>query len=413
MLDTSLHPLSLNYKCVSCFAFTMQFGLTEEQKDVRQSVRQFAEEEIAPVAKEYNEQEKHPEDLINKAADLGLLGEAIPVEYGGSEMDYLSQTLISEELARVDPGIAVAIMSCGSAALLINDFGTERQKETYLPPTAKGEKTTAIAITEPQAGSDISGMETTAEREGDEYVINGNKIWISNGNNADYVVLFARTGSPSDDRPYEGISAFIVDTDQDGYTARKTDLMGINALHNAELFLDDVRTMKWKRIGEEGEAFYNLMDWFNRNRVRHVAAYGVGLAQGAFEQAFSYAKEREQFSRPIQDFQGIRWKFADMAMKISTTRALTYRTASLLDEGVVSPKLCSIAKIKSSETAREVANEALQIHGGYGYSKEYDIERFYRDAKIMEIFEGTNEVLRNVVAKELIQDNGLTAYLEH
>lgn len=388
----------------------MQFSLNAEQRAVRNMVRDFAENEIAPIADEYNEQEKYPVDLIEQAADLGLLGEAIPEEYGGSELDFVSQTLISEELARVDPGIAVAIMSTSSAALLINDYGTELQKERYLPETAAGEKTTAIAITEPQAGSDVSGIETTAERDGDEYVLNGQKIWISNGNQADYVVVFARTGQPSDDRRYEGISAFIVDTDQEGYTASKSDLMGIHALHNAEVFLDDVRTETWKRIGEEGEAFYNLMDWFNKNRVRHVAAYGVGLAQGAFEQALSYAEEREQFNRPIYDFQGLRWKFADMAMEIVSARQLTYRAAVLLEEGDVSPKLCSMAKIKTSEVAREVANEALQIHGGYGYSKEYKIEQFYRDAKILEIFEGTNEVLRNVVAKEIIKDGGLTAY---
>jgi len=391
----------------------MQLSLTSEQQAVRQTVRDFAENEIAPVAREYNQQEKHPDDLISKAADLGFLGEAIPTEYGGSDMDFVAQTLISEELARVDPGIAVAIMSCSSAALLINDFGTERQKEEYLPPTASGDKTTAVAITEPQAGSDIASIETTAERDGDEYVINGQKIWISNGNQADYVVVFARTGPQSEDRRYAGLSAFILDTDQVGYTAKKTDLMGIHALHNAEVFLENARTKFWKRIGEEGEAFYDLMDWFNKNRVRHVAAYGVGLAQGAFEQALSYSKEREQFNRPIHEFQGLRWKFADIAMEIVAARWFTYRVASLLEKGVVSPKLCSMAKIKTSEIAREVANEALQIHGGYGYSKEYDIERFYRDAKILEIFEGTNEVLRNIVAKEIVADDGLTAYRKH
>ncbi|WP_096391828.1 acyl-CoA dehydrogenase family protein [Halopenitus persicus] len=394
----------------------MVFSLSEEQRAVRQSVRDFAENEIAPVAKEINDKGEFPEEVISKAAEVGFLSASIPAEYGGSEMGYLSDLIISEELCRIDPSIGIAIKSCSSAALLISDHGSERQKEEYLKPTARGDKYSSIAITEPQAGSDVTGIQTTAERDGDEYIINGNKIYITNGSQADYVITFARTGPRKDEKPYDNVSAFIVDTDQEGYTTEPTGLMGLDAEDNCTVYLDDVRTEAWQRIGEEGEAFKDLMNWFNMNRVRNVAGYGVGLAQGAFDQAFEYAEEREQFDRSINEFQGIRWKFVDMAKEIESARLLAYRTAHLLDEGeegVIPPELSALTKLKVAETAREVANEALQIHGGAGYTTEYDIERFYRDAKILEIFEGTNEIMKNIASKEMIKNGGFMTHQEH
>lgn len=391
----------------------MQIGLTAEQHELRRDIREFAETEIKPVAQEYNELEKYPADLIAKAADKGILGETIPEEYGGTDLDYLSQCIVSEELARIDFGICIAITGTNSAALLIGDKGSEAQKEKYLPPVASGESTTAIAITEQNAGSDVSGIETTARRDGDEYVINGEKKWITNAGKADFIVVFARTSEPSDDRRYAGISAFILVTDQEGYSTTPTELMGMGAPNNVVLTMNDVRTPVENRIGEEDTAFYDLMEWFNKNRVRHVASYSVGLAQGAFEQAIEYATDREQFNRRVSDFQGMQWKFADMATEIETARWLNYRAASLLDEGIISPKICSMAKLNASQTATDVVDEALQVHGGIGYSKEKDIERFYRDAKLTEIFEGTKEVLRNVVGKEIVDDRGLDEYMEY
>ncbi|WP_280536966.1 acyl-CoA dehydrogenase family protein [Halopenitus sp. POP-27] len=391
----------------------MQFGLTDEQQAVRETVREFAENEIEPVAQEYNRNHEYPREIVDQANEMGLTGSLLPVEYGGTDMGYLTEVVITEELCRVDPAIGVAIGSWSAAANLIVDHGTEKQKEAFVQPTAEGEMTGGVAITEPQGGSDVTGIETTAKQDGDEYVINGTKLWITNGGIADYTIVFARTGPRKEDDPHEGISAFIVDTDQEGYSTEDSDLMGLHAENNTTVYLDDARVAEWRMIGEEGEAFLHLMDWFNKNRAKSVGAFGIGLAQGAFDKAFSYAREREQFDETLTDFQGLQWKFADMSMRIESARQLTYRTASLLDEGVVSPKHCALAKIKASETAREVANEALQLHGGHGYSKDYRIEQYYRDAKIFEIFEGTNEICRNIVAKELIKDGGLVEYRNH
>lgn len=391
----------------------MQFGLTEEQRSVRKTVREFAENEIEPVAQEYNQNHEYPWEIVDQANEMGLTGSLLPLEYGGTEMGYLTETIITEELCRVDPAIGVAVSSWSAAANLINDHGTERQKEEFVRPTAEGEMTGAVAITEPQGGSDVTGIETTAEKDGDEYVVNGTKLWITNGEIGSYTIVFARTSPRDDTAPHEGISALIVDTEDNGYTTQDSELMGLHAEDNTTVYLDDVRVPEWRLIGEEGQAFKNLMDWFNKNRAKSVGAFGLGLAQGAFDRAFDYATEREQFGQELYDFQGLQWKFADMGMKIETSRQLTYRTASLLDEGVVSPKHCAFAKVKASETAREVANEALQMYGGHGYSKDYRMEQYYRDAKIFEIFEGTNEICRNIIAKEMAKDGGLVEYRNH
>lgn len=394
--------------------------LAEEHKAIRRTVREFAEEKIAPAAEEYYETyetegvKQEPTELIEQAAEMGLVGTTLPEEYGGIGMDHLSRLIIVEEVARVDTSFGGAVIGGAGGAQIIAEAGTERQKEAYIEDTAAGEKSSAVAITEPQAGSDVTGIETTAERDGDEYIINGNKIFITNGGWADYVVVFAKTVPRDENQSPHDISAFIVDTDQEGYTTQESELMGFHGESNATVYLDDVRTPAWKRIEEEGQAWYSLMDWFNNNRATVIPGFSIGLAQGALDQAFSYAEEREQFNRPLTEFQGIRWKFADMAADLEATRQLAYATVSKLDNGgEVSPKLSALNKVKATEMANEVVDEALQIHGGHGYTKDHKIERFYRDARVLRIFEGTNEIMRNIIANEMVQDGGYIPMTEN
>ena len=379
----------------------MDFGLSEEQKAIRDEVRKFAENEIAPVATELDEDEKYPHDVMDEAAKMGLTGAHIPVEYGGAGYTPFEMALITEELFAVDPGTGLSITSAAFGADSIMANGTEDQKERYLEPIAAGDAVMGAAISEPDVGSDVSSVSTEAEKDGDEWVINGNKMWITNGSVGDYFVVMCKTDDTED--RYSGFSQIVVESDRDGFTAEKiTGKLGIRASDTAELIFDDVRVPEENLIGTEGAGFLQLMQFFDETRTM-VAAQGVGIAKGACERALDYAQEREQFDRPISDFQAIQHKLSEMHTRTEAARQLTYKSAwSVENEGGQLTALASMAKEFASATAVEVADEAVQIHGGAGYVNDFDVERFYRDAKITQIYEGTTEIQKNIIARELL-----------
>jgi len=379
----------------------MDFGLTDEQEAIRDEVRKFAENEIEPVATELDEQESYPHDVMDEAAKMGLTGAHIPVEHGGAGYSPLEMALITEELFAVDPGIGLCITSAAFGADSIMANGTDEQKERYLEPIANGDAVMGAAISEPDVGSDVSAVSTTAEKDGDEWVIDGNKMWITNGSVGDYFVVMCKTDDTED--RYSGFSQILVESDRDGFTAEKiTGKLGIRASDTAELILDDVRVPEENLIGTEGAGFLQLMQFFDDTRTM-VAAQGVGIAKGACERALDYAQEREQFDRPISDFQAIQHKLSEMHTRTEAARQLTYKSAwSVENEGQQLTALASMAKEFASATAVEVADEAVQIHGGAGYVNDFDVERLYRDAKITQIYEGTTEIQKNIIARELL-----------
>jgi acyl-CoA dehydrogenase len=380
----------------------MDYGLSDEQRQIRDEVRRFAENEIAPIASEYDREEKYPHDLIDTAAEMGMLGASIPVEYGGAGYSTLETALVIEELFAVDPGIGLCVSSTGFGSEAIREFGTDEQKEEYLRPLANGEAIMGAAISEPDTGSDVSSVSTRAEKEGDEWVIDGNKMWITNGSVGDFFVVLCQTDPDAEGR-YNGFSQIIVEADRDGFTAEKiTGKLGIRASDTAELLLDGVRVPEENLLGTRGAGFLQQMQFFDETRTG-VAAQGVGIAKGALERALEYAKEREQFGRPIGDFQAIQHKLADMHTTTEAARQLTYKSAwSVENTDEQLTTLASMAKEYTSRIAVEVADEAVQIHGGSGYVNDFDVERFYRDAKITQIYEGTSEIQKNVIARELL-----------
>jgi len=381
----------------------MKFGLSAEQRQIRDEVRKFAENEVKPIAGEYDREEKYPYELIDKGAEMGLTGPHIPIEYGGAGYSNLDTMIIVEELFATDPGIGLSLVSTAFGTEAIIEFGTEAQKEAYLEPVARGEKITGAAISEPHAGSDVSSISTAAEKDGDEWVINGNKMWITNGTVADYVVMLCQTDPEASGR-YNGFSQIIVETDRDGFEAEKiTGKMGIRASDTAELILNDVRVPEENLVGTRGAGFLQQMQFFDATRSA-VAAQGVGIARGAADRALKYSGEREQFGRPIGEFQAIQHKLADMYTKIEAARLLTYKAAWAVDnddDRTNLTKLASMAKEYASRIAVDVADEAVQIHGGSGFVDDFDVERFYRDAKITQIYEGTTEIQKNIIAREL------------
>src|SRR6056297_1796854 len=380
----------------------MDFALSDEQKQIREEVRRFAENEVAPVAKEYDVEEKYPHEVMDKAAEMGMLGSIIPMEYGGAGYNNLESAIITEELFAVDPGIGLCITSASFGAHAIMEYGTDDQKERFLSPIADGEAIMGAAISEPDTGSDVSSVSTRAEKDGDEWVINGNKMWISNGTVGDFFVVLCQTDPDADGR-YNGFSQIVVESDRDGFKADKIHgKLGIRASDTAELIFDDVRVPEENLIGSRGMGFPQLMQFFDETRTM-VAAQGVGIAKGAAERALEYAKEREQFDRPISEFQAIQHKLAEMHTRTEAARQLTYKSAwSVENEGEQLTALASMAKEFASATAVEVADEAVQIHGGAGYVNDFDVERLYRDAKITQIYEGTTEIQKNIVARELL-----------
>jgi alkylation response protein AidB-like acyl-CoA dehydrogenase len=380
----------------------MDFALSDEQKQVRDEVRRFAENEIEPVAAEYDREETFPHDIHDEAAELGFVGASVPVEYGGIGYDYLTNAIIVEELFAADPGIGLSISSAAFGADALSEFGTEKQKEEYLRPVATGEAIMGSAISEPDVGSDVSSVSTSAEKDGDEWVIDGNKMWITNGSVGDFFVVLCETDPDAEGR-YNGFSQIIVESDRDGFEAEKiTGKLGIRASDTAELLFDGVRVPEENLLGARGAGFLQLMQFFDETRTA-VAAQGVGIARGAAERALEYAQEREQFGRPISEFQAIQHKLADMYTKTEAARQLTYKSAWSVDHADDQlTRLASMAKEYASRVAVDVADEAVQVHGGAGYVDDFDVERFYRDAKITQIYEGTTEIQKNIIARELL-----------
>ncbi|WP_331234349.1 acyl-CoA dehydrogenase family protein [Natronorarus salvus] len=379
----------------------MAFSLSDEHRAIRGAVREFAEEEIVPVAEAHDREKRYPEVIRREAAEYDFVAPNIPLEYGGAGMDKLSTVLVVEELWRADPGIGSAVGSAGFGTDMIIEFGDEWMKEEWLPRIAAGESASASAISEPAHGSNVAGIETRAERDGKEYVINGTKTWITNGTVADVAVVMAKT---SPDEGHRGITAFLVPTDTEGFRPTKIDnKLGIRASDLAEIVLDDVRIPEENVIGEVDRGFYQLMAFFASGRT-NVAAQAVGAGQGALDAATEYANEREQFDRPIAEFQAIRHKIAEMATAVEAARSLTYRAATAVDEDdqETAARFSSMAKLFASERAVEVADEAIQVHGGAGYVTDHPVERFYRDARITKIYEGTSEIQKNIIADRLL-----------
>ena len=380
----------------------MDFKLSREQQDIRKAAREFAEGEFPEIAQACDQEEKYPRDLVRKAAELGFIGLNFPEKYGGSGYGYLEKCIVSEELWRVDPGLGSVLISATFGADMIELYGRDEQKKKYLIPLTRGEAVMGSAITEPDAGSDVSAVRTTAVKEGNDYVINGNKIFITNGTVASYFMVICLT-NPNDPSRHSRHSVILVESDREGFEANKLrHKLGIRASDTAELSFKDVRVPQENLIGEEGKGFYQFMEFFNRTRI-HVGAEGVGIAQGAMEKAIKYAKERKQFGQPLGTFQAIQFKIAEMATLVRAARNLVYEAAWKADKGDPDRKLTAMAKWFAGEAAVRVAEEAIQVHGGYGYMAEYDVERFYRDAKIIEIYEGTKEIEKLIIARTLLK----------
>ncbi|MEM0089441.1 MAG: acyl-CoA dehydrogenase family protein [Archaeoglobaceae archaeon] len=376
----------------------MNFELDEDHKILQQAVRDFAEKEIKPFGKEFDEKEEYPWEIYRKAAKLGYIGASVPEEYGGAGMDRLAEAIISIEFTRADSGIGSAIDLAVLGVPMLLKYGSEELKEKFIPGVVEGKKPSAIAVTEPDCGTDVAAMKTKAVRDGDEWVISGSKTFITNGSVADYTIVLAKTSETTP--PHRGISAFVVETNREGYEARKIRKMGLNCHDTAEIALKNVRVPKENLVGEENRGFYQLMDFFNESRVK-IGALHLGMAIGAYERALEYAKQRKAFGKPLIEHQAIAFKLADMFTAIETARLLVYKAAWLIDKGNANPAISSAAKLFASEVAVKVCYDAVQIFGGYGYSKEYDVERYYRDARVGTIYEGTSEAQRIVISRFL------------
>ena len=380
----------------------MYFKLTEEQMEIKRAAREFAEKEFTPeLALEYDRKEEFPLELYRKAAKLGFTSMRIPEEYGGQGYGVLEECLVVEEFCRVDPGLGVAV-SLGN--LMVPDVllkhGSERQKEKYIPPLAKGEKIAAAAFTEPEHGSDITRLDTTAVKVGNEWVINGSKQFITNAPIADTFIILCQT-DPNATPSYRGQSLFLAEKGMPGLEATKLQgKMGIRPCVTGSLALCDLHVPEENLIGELNKGFYYALELFDGTRIT-VAAQAVGIAQGAFERALAYAKTRKQFGQPIINFQGVSFKLAEMVMKIEAARLLTYKAAWIYDHEKPNPAATSMAKAYASRVAMEVTDEAIQIFGGYGYLADYHVERFHRCAKITEIYEGTSEIQKLTIVNFL------------
>ncbi|MUV48789.1 acyl-CoA dehydrogenase family protein [Haloarcula sp. CBA1122] len=377
----------------------MEFDVPGEHRMIRDSVREFCENEIQPIAQEIEDEHRFPAEIFEELGELDVMGVPISEEWGGLGGDTLMYALVAEELGRVSGSIGlsyVAHTSLGSKPIEL--FGTDAQKERWLTPLASGEHLGGWALTEPGSGSDASDMDTTAERDGDEYVINGTKQFITNASVAGSVLVKAVTDPESG---YDGISTFIVGPDDDGWeVTTEWDKMGLNASPTCELQFDDCRIPADRLLGDEGDGWEQTLKTLNGGRIS-IAALSTGLAQGAFEAAKSYATEREQFDRPISKFDAVRDKIVEMDRKIERARLLTHKAATMYDQGEDVTRLSSLAKLDASEICCEVAEDAVQVLGGYGYTTDFAPQRFYRDAKLMEIGEGTSEIQRMVLGREL------------
>lgn len=384
----------------------MDFSLTPAQRDIRKAAREFAEGEFPNIAKECDLEETFNLELLRKASKLGFIGIFIDEKYGGGGFGFLENAIIMEEFWRVDPGLGGQLMcTCfGSEMILLK--GSEEQKRKYLPPICKGELISAVAVTEPDAGSDVLSVSTKAEKKRNGYLINGSKMFISNGDIANIMVTLCLS-NPDAASPNERHAVIIIETDRPGLERNKLKgKLGIRAHDTAEISFSDVWVPEENLVGEEGKGFSCFMEFFNRSRPG-TAAQGVGIAQGALEMALRHVNKRKQFGQPLSSFQMVQGKLAEMATWIEAARNLVYKAAWSLDRGQIEPALISMAKWYAGEVGVKVVNEALQLHGGYGYLAEYDISRFYRDAKIVEIYEGTKDVEKLVIARQLLKGRGL------
>jgi alkylation response protein AidB-like acyl-CoA dehydrogenase len=379
----------------------MDFALSQEQRQIRDMVAEFVDEEIVPRAAEIDEIDEFPWDLVNEMSELGLMGMPFPEEYGGAGLDYHSYAIGLEEISRGSGGLGTIVAAHTSlAGNMLYEFGSERQKTEYLEPLNLGDDIGAFALSEAGAGSDVPAMETVARKEGDEYVVDGSKLWISNGSVADTVTVFAKT---DEDAGNQGISSFVVRPKEDtGFHVEGTEhKLGDKGCPTAELRFDEMRLPVERRIGEAGRGFVQALKTLNGGRIT-IAARGVGIARAALDEARQYANDREQFGQPIGEFQSIKHKLADMDTKIQAAKLLMHRAADRKIRGESYIKEAAQAKLYASEISREVANEAIQVHGGYGYTKDFPVERFYRDAKLNEIYEGTSEILRNTIGDQVL-----------
>ncbi len=376
----------------------MELTFTEEQQMMRNMVRDFAKTEIEPFI-ENMEKGEFPREILSKMGELGLMGITVPEEYGGSGMDFTSYIIAINELSKVSAVVGVILSvhtSVGTNPILY--FGTEEQKRSYIPKLASGEYLGAFCLTEPSAGSDAAALKTKAVKDGDDYVINGSKVFITNGGEADVNIVFASTDASLGSR---GISAFIVEKDTPGFIIGKDEhKMGLHGSRTVQITFEDMRIPAANRLGEEGEGFKIAMANLNTGRIG-IATQALGIAEAAFEAAVAYSKERIQFGKPIAANQGVGFKLADMGTAVEAARLLVYQAASLREQGLPCGKEASMAKLFASKTAVDVAIEAVQVFGGYGYTEDYPVERYFRDAKITEIYEGTSEIQRIVIGKHL------------
>ena len=377
----------------------MDFELTPDQRAIQTLARELAEAEIVPNAGDWDRAHRFPDELYPKLAELGLMGVCVPEEYGGAGADFLSYVLVLEELSRADAGVGVTVAVHTSAATLpILSFGTEEQRARFVPPLARGEVLGAFALTEPGSGSDAGSLRTTAVPDGDGWVLNGSKQWITNGSRAGTFVAFARTDPET--AGARGVSCFVLDAEHVRVT-REEEKLGLNSSTTSDITFEDARVQGDRLLHERGRGFRVAMATLDGGRIG-IAAQALGIAQAAYDVARAYALEREQFGRRIGDFQAIQWKLADMSTEIDAARLLVYRAAWLKHEGRPHAAEGAKAKLYASEMARRQTAEAIQILGGYGYTKEFPVERYYRDAKITEIYEGTSEIQRLVIARSIL-----------
>ncbi len=380
----------------------VNFELTQEQKDIQRAAREFATKEFTKErAEEADEKEEFPFELWKKACELGFIGIHFPEEYGGAGMGIFENILVVEEFCRADSTIGSAIILSDFSSEVVMRYGSENLKKEVLPKVAGGEAITAGCYTEPEAGSDLTAIRTKAEKDGDEWIINGTKTFITNGNIADYYIVLAVTDPEAQPR-YRGFTTFLVRKGAEGLSTNKIGKkMGIRASPTAEVIFRNVRVSEDDIIGKLNKGFYQVLEFFDESRIE-IAAQALGIAQGAFDRTLNYVKQRKQFNQPIAAFQALQHRIADLQTQIECARLLIYKSAWNYDQGRIDPGLTSMAKYYAGKVAVKVCDEAIQMHGGYGYIGEYDVERFYRDSKITEIYEGTKEVQLNTIAKDVL-----------
>jgi len=381
----------------------VQFNLTEEQQMIQQTAREFADNEIAPVADELSRKGKFPAEIVKKLSELGFMGMLIPEEYGGTGLGNFCLVLALEEINRVcaSTGVTMSVHNSLCTGPVVR-FGSEDIKKRYLPKLAKGECIGAYALSEPDAGSDPASLSCAAEKDGDHYVLNGTKNFITTGQEADVFIVMARTNP--EEKKTRGISAFILEPGMKGFTVgKKEDKLGLRASSTTQLILEDLRVGADQMLGDEGQGFKIAMHTLDGGRIG-IATQGIGIAQACLDESVKYCEEREAFGKQIGHFQMMQWKLADMAMRIEASRLMVYNAARLKDEGKVHSKEASMAKLFSSEICNEAARQAVQIHGGAGYTEDFKVERFYRDARITEIYEGTSVIQRIVIARHLLKN---------